>query len=256
MDQESALKKISTILLILLGLALLIGANYLLFSTQASLPSQVKDALNSNDQIKVTLKQEQYLMMEPMETPPTRGLIMYPEGRMDVRTYGYVARQIAQEGYLVIFLSRRGEREVDPVQAYAHIEEIIASHPEITAWAIGGHTWNGQISTTYALGHPEQINALVYWAGRFSEGNDLSEISLPVLYVYGTLDDENVGLIETIQPILPEGTVWVSIEGGNRVGFGSYGPMAADVGAEISEVDQQNQAAEATVEFLDQVLNP
>jgi hypothetical protein len=102
----------------------------------------------------------------------------------------------------------------------------------------------------YALEHPERVDAVALWAVRMAESGDLSTIDLPVLYVYGTLDDENVNLVAGSEPYLPEDTVWVPVEGGNRVGFGGFGPMAADVGASISITQQQSQAVEATVAFL------
>jgi hypothetical protein len=78
----------------------------------------------------------------------------------------------------------------------------------------------------------------------------LADSSLPVLMIYGTLDDENVDLVVNNKPLLPEHTVWVTIEGGNRAQFANCGPMPADAVATISSESQQAQAAAATVEFL------
>lgn len=95
-----------------------------------------------------------------------------------------------------------------------------------------------------------RVVGVVLWAARLDETTSLVGSDLPVLMVYGTLDDGNVGLVAASKPFLPQHTVWVPIEGGNRVQLGSYGPMAADVGAAISSEAQQAQAAAATIEFL------
>jgi hypothetical protein len=68
--------------------------------------------------------------------------------------------------------------------------------------------------------------------------------------IYGTADDDKTGLLASVKPYLPEHTVWVAIEGGNRTQFANFGPMPADAGATISSEDQQAQAVSATLEFL------
>jgi hypothetical protein len=78
----------------------------------------------------------------------------------------------------------------------------------------------------------------------------LANSNLPVLMVYGTRDDENVNLVATARPLLPEHTIWVPIEGGNRAQFANFGPMPADATATISSEVHQALAAAATVEFL------
>ena len=55
------------------------------------------------------------------------------------------------------------------------------------------------------------------------------------------------------QPLLPAGTYWVAIEGGNHAGFGWYGDQDGDNPATISRGSQQNQVIQASIEFLDQM---
>jgi len=67
----------------------------------------------------------------------------------------------------------------------------------------------------------------------------LANSNLPVLMVYGTLDDEHVNLVASSKPFLPEHTAWVAIEGGNRAQFANFGPMPADIVATISSESHQ-----------------
>ncbi|TAK11474.1 MAG: hypothetical protein EPO32_12090 [Anaerolineae bacterium] len=247
------MKRIYSVLGALVAIAALVGVNYALFSGKLlGLSPEILATLESDDRVTVTIVGDnEQLVMVPAGAEPRAGLILYPEGRMDVRTYGPVARRLAGAGYRVVFLSRRLEREGDLAAEYARIEAIINAQPEVETWFVGGHTFGGTIGVGYALSHPDRVAGLVLWAVRLDSGDaDLSGSDLPVLYVYGTLDDENVDLMARVGPRLPAEATIVSIEGGNRVQFGSYGPMAADVGAGITPEEQQVQAAAATVEFL------
>jgi hypothetical protein len=50
--------------------------------------------------------------------------------------------------------------------------------------------------------------------------------------------------------LLPPGTRWVAIEGGNHGQFGWYGEQAGDNLANISREIQQDQVIQATLDLL------
>ncbi|MBN2499242.1 MAG: hypothetical protein JXB38_00665 [Anaerolineales bacterium] len=245
------MKKSTILILVVLGAILLLGLNYAFFSGMIlGLGPEVKAALESDAQVQVV--ENKYLAFLPQGQTATTGLLFFPEGRQDVQTYAVPARAIAEEGYAVILMSRRGaDIDADEEQ---RLPTVMADFPEIENWVIGGHTWGGVVGSGYALNHLDQFSGIVLWATRMDE-LDLSGLDLPVLYVFGTNDDENVaGELTAGKAHLPPDVVWVPVEGGNRVGFASFGPMAADVGADITEAEQQVQAAQATVEFLQQIV--
>jgi dienelactone hydrolase len=250
------MKKGITISLIVVGILAVIGVNVALFSGEIiGLPAEVKTALKSDDLVKVSQdSKEDWLVFEPTGDT-TKGLIFYPESRMDPRTYAPVSRQIAEAGYLVVFMSRRGQNEVDLPGEIERIQAVMAAFPQVTQWALGAHTWGAVAAAGYAGQYPETLTALVFWAPRLDvSGISLADSSLPTLVIYGTRDEENTGFVEEVEPNLPPQTEWVVIEGGNRVSFASFGPMAADVGATISEAEQQSQAAADTLAFLTKVM--
>jgi pimeloyl-ACP methyl ester carboxylesterase len=194
---------------------------------------------------------DSWMVLTPQAQPPTTGLILYPEGRMDIQSYAPIGRLLAEAGYQVIFLSRRLDRELDQGEENQRIAAVMEAFPQIETWVVGGHTWGGATAVRFALANPDKVAGVVLWAARLDVSSDLSQSDFPVLVVYGTRDEENTGMVANVTPFLPTDTVWVSIEGGNRVQFGDYGPMAADVGATISNEEQQAQAVAATLEFLE-----
>jgi hypothetical protein len=244
------MKKSTILILAVLGVILLLGVNYAFFSGMIlGLGPEVKAALESDAQVQVV--ENEYLAFLPQSQIATAALLFFPEGREDVHAYAVPARAIAEEGYAVILVSRRGA-DIDADEE-KRLPTVMVDFPEIETWAIGGHTWGGVVGSSYALNHLDQFAGIVLWATRMDE-LDLSGVDLPVLYVFGTNDDENVeGSLTAGKAYLPPDVVWVPVEGGNRVGFASFGPMAADVGADISEAEQQAQAAQATVKFLQQI---
>lgn len=249
------MKRLYTIIGAVVAIAALVGVNYMLFSGRLlGLSEDLLATLESDDRVAVTLLEEnEQLIMIPAGGAVRAGLILFPEGRMDIRTYGPIARRLAEDGYRVVFLSRRVDQADDLTSEIERIEGVMATYPDTPAWFVGGHTFGGTIAASYALENPDRLAGLILWAVRLETDSgqvDLTALALPTLYVYGTLDDENVDLMTRVVPRLPAGAVIVPIEGGNRVQFGSYGPMAADVGASITPEEQQAQAATATLEFL------
>jgi hypothetical protein len=245
-------KKVGIGVPIVLGIGLLIWLNYALFAGKIlGLSPEVKDALQSDDEVEVALlEDDSWLVMVPSKTAPTTGMILYPEGHRDIRSYALITREIARQGFQVVFLSLRLETEYSEAEERGRIEAVISAYPQIERWAVGGHTWGAQAGVDYAAHHPDRVAGVVLWAGRMDGTTSLADSDLPVLMVYGTLDDENVNLVANNKPFLPQHTVWVTIEGGNRAQFANYGPMPADAVATISSESQQAQAAATTVEFL------
>lgn len=184
----------------------------------------------------------------PTAAEPTTGLIFYPGGRVAAGAYAAAAHAIAAEGYLVVIVPMPLRLAVFGANA---AEGVIAAYPQITRWAVGGHSLGGAFAADFAYKHPEAVEGLVLWAAYPPSSDDLSTHALAVVSIYGTRD----GLAgpEKIAPtraLLPADTVYVAIEGGNHAGFGRYGPQAGDNAATITPEAQQAQVVAATVGLL------
>lgn len=247
------MKKWITILLIVLGAGAVVALNLALFSGQLiGLPPQVKTALKSDEKVIVLEdKRNGWVSFQPADIKEVKaGLVFFPEGRMDPRTYAPIGREIAEAGYLIVFTSRRTETDIDQAAENERIQAVMAAYPTVSSWVLGAHTWGSYPAAGYANQYPQTITALVLWAPRLEPAFSLADSTLPTLAIYGTLDEENTGFVEEVESLLPAQTEWAAIKGGNRVSFASFGPMAADVGASIGEAAQQSQAAQITVDWL------
>ena len=228
-------------------LLVVIVAGVLFWATRAAGPMpEALDALESDSQVMVMT--DPWLIFRPTSRQPDTGLIIYPGGRVDPRSYAPPAREIAEQGFLVIIVPMPLNLAV---LAPGRATDVISAYPEIRRWAIGGHSLGGAMAARYALDHPSLIQGLILWAAYPASGDDLSSHALAATSIYGTRD--GVSTVEEIlssQHLLPPDTTWAPIDGGNHAQFGWYGPQSGDMTATISREEQQRQVVDASLFLL------
>jgi hypothetical protein len=208
-------------------------------------------SLESDELVEVS--QDKWITFTPQDMQTSTGFILYPGGLVEAQAYAPAARAIAEAGYLVVVTPMPLNLAVFNSGAAA---DVIAAHPEIMNWAIGGHSLGGSMAASFADQNINYIDGLVLWASYPAESNDLSGKPILVTSIYGTLD--GVATPEQVlasEPLLPQETVWVPIEGGNHAQFGWYGPQDGDNPAEISRKEQQNQTVKSTLTLLSKIGN-
>jgi predicted alpha/beta-hydrolase family hydrolase len=202
------------------------------------------DAMSSDDQVQV--ETGPWLTFRPSGSQPDTGLILYPGGRVDYRSYAPLARDIARRGYTVVIAPMPFNLAVFGA---GRASDVIAAHPEIQHWAIGGHSLGGAMAANYVYGHADAVSGLALMAAYPAGNNSLADRSLDVLSIYGT-EDGAVEQLKAAQSLLPAGTEWMAIEGGNHAGFGWYGPQPGDGTASISREEQQAHTVGAVAALL------
>lgn len=232
---------------LLLLLPILGAAAFVIWAGTGPAPMpQALAALQPDD--RVWVETEPWLIFQPAAEDPTSGLILYPGARVDPRAYAPAARDLAEEGHLVIIVPM-------PLNlaffAPDRAAEVMAAFPGIENWAVGGHSLGGAMAANFARGNPLAVRGLVLWAAYPAASDDLSGYQLAASSIYGTRDglatpDE----IDASRPLLPPDTHWIPIEGGNHAQFGWYGPQSGDNEATISREEQQAQIVSATLQLL------
>jgi len=207
-----------------------------------------QQALESDSSVTVSDLDGWYTFM-PAQDSATTGFIFYPGGKVLPAAYATVARAIAEAGYPSFVVKMPLNLAViAPNKA----DEVMAAHPEITRWVIGGHSLGGSMAATYANGHPDAVQGLVLMASYPAAYDDLStRESLIVASIYGTND--GLAKVESVlgaEPLLPESAQFVEIVGGNHSYFGSYGDQPGDGVATLTREEQQAQIVESTLAIL------
>jgi dienelactone hydrolase len=196
----------------------------------------------------VNVSVDPWITFTPVNKAPTTGLIFYPGGLVEAEAYAPSARVMAEAGFLVVITPMPLNLAVLDSNAAA---EVIQTYPEIENWVIGGHSLGGAMSASYSVKNPDQIDGLVLWAAYPAESSDLSDQTIKVTSIYGSLDGvATPDQVLAARPLLPEETTWVPIEGGNHAQFGWYGSQDGDNPATISREEQQSQVVTATLALL------
>ena len=202
---------------------------------------QALAALESGDGVTVSEGAGGWVFM-PRGEEPTRGLVYYPGGHVDARSYAPPARELAKRGYLVVV------PEMPLSLAFFNLDaadKVIEEYPGVRTWVMAGHSLGGVAAATYAAKHPDSVGGLVLYASYPAGGTDLSGAKLAVASRAGTLDGVvDRANLESSYALLPPDTDTAPIEGGNHAQFGSYGPQPGDNPAAISAEGQWRIAAD------------
>ena len=143
-------------LVVLLVPALSLGGFVLWAQTTPAPMAEPLAALESDAPVQVTT--DRWLVFKPANEEPTAGLILYPGGRVDPRSYSPAARAVAGGGYLVVIAPMPLNLAVFASDAAG---DVIAAYPDVSHWAIGGHSLGGAMAARFAYSHPAEVQGLV-----------------------------------------------------------------------------------------------
>src|SRR5512133_595874 len=109
--------------------------------------------IQGNDRVQV--KSDRYAYFQPSNSPAKTGFIFYPGGRVDYRSYAPMARMLAEKGWPVAIVPMPLNLAVLGSDRAAW---VIADHPEVQHWVVGGHSLGGSMAAKFADENPTQIS--------------------------------------------------------------------------------------------------
>lgn len=180
------------------------------------------------------------------------GLVFYPGARVDAHAYRDVLGPLANAGYLVVILKEPlGLSLLDPSQARG----VMDRHPEITSWAVGGHSLGGVSASSFAKANDDVAGLLLF--ASYPADNMAAADGVSVLSVSGSHDGFSTpDKIASSKTRLPASTEYVVVEGGVHAFFGDYGEQPGDGEPGISRELAQQQIAAASLRFMDRLRTP
>ena len=198
----------------------------------------------------VTVEIGKYIIFTPKITTNT-GFIFYPGGKVSEDAYAPLCRSIARQGYKVFIVPMPFKLAVLGKNRATDLE---ISYPEIKNWAIGGHSLGGVMAASYAFSNPSSIKALILYASYPQDSNDLSKLNIKVLSTWGSRDGvADINKIQSSKKLLPNDSIFQSIQGGNHGQFGNYGFQKGDNISTISTIQQQQIAVKSTISILEEI---
>ncbi len=244
------MRRRNKILIIVLIAILVVFSGFIIWAETPPPPMQQAYDSSKSD-ANVSVLQAQWLVFEPKNANYTTGFIFYPGGRINYLSYAPYAHAIAAQGYLVVIVPMPLNLAVLGVNK---ANEVIASYPTVTAWAIGGHSLGGSMAAQYIHDNPDKVEGLALWASYPPSGVNLSTFNITTVTIHGTNDGiVSSQQIEDSLKQLPTETVKVEITGGNHAQFGWYGSQSGDNPATISREQQQDLTVNATIQMLEKL---
>lgn len=192
----------------------------------------------------VTVQQtEDSIIFIPTEA--RAGFIFYPGALVPTEAYAPLLRALAEEGVLCVAVHMPLRLAVLDMSAAKGIAD---QYPQITCWAIGGHSLGGAMAASYAAANGEDFAALVLLAAYSTA--ELPE-NLAVVSIYSDQDQVmNREKYAQYRVNLPEGTQELIIPGGNHAQFGDYGQQKSDGVATITAQEQLDSTVRAILPVL------
>lgn len=212
--------------------------------------------LKSDGRVFVT-EDSRYWAFEPARGASPTALLFFPGGSVDPAAYAPLMRAAAAEGlsaYLVRLPGKLAAPNKHRQDAIAQGQAVIKASPAVERWAVGGHSMGGAVAAQFVHEEPKQFRGLILLGTTHPRDFDLSGFTGDVTKVYGT-EDRVAKHSQSLanKRLLPVGTTWVEVKGGNHAQFGSYGTQFGDGQATISPESQQQAACEALVKAMQRV---
>ena len=165
-----------------------------------------------------------YITFTPTANKSSIGIIFYPGAKVQPEAYSVIASKLAMNGYTTIIVKMPFNLAIFGVNK---ADDVIALHPEISTWVIGGHSLGGVFASDYAVNHQSKIKGVIYLAAY--PNTNASNATFKALSIRGSLD----GLATTNQISenlnkFPANTTFITITGGNHANFGNYGLQEGD----------------------------
>lgn len=177
---------------------------------------------------------------------PTVGLVFYPGGNVDYRSYAPLMEALAERGILSVLLKMPLSLAILDMDA---AEGVQSSYPQVERWYIGGHSLGGFAASTYLEKAHTDYEGLILLAAYTQ--SDLTATGLDVLTIYGSEDGVlNMDNYAKGLPLLPDGYSELVIDGGCHAYFGAYGAQKGDGIPTVSREDQMRITVDAVADFI------
>ena len=190
------------------------------------------------------------ITLTPTAAAPTTGLVFQPGAKVDPRAYVPLLRQVAAAGYLVVVIKQPYAIGFLSIGEPAGVAD---AHPEISRWAVGGHSLGGVAAGEYAARPESGSRGLLLWAS-YPLTSLADRSDLLVASVSGTADGLTTPAdVEASRAKLPPDSTFTAVAGGVHAYFGDYGTQAGDGTATVDRANAQREIVAATTAFLGRV---
>lgn len=220
-----------------------IAVNHMSYQPEAA----AQQALKGNS--RVVVKGGGTIAFEPEKRIGETGVIFYPGAFVAPEAYAPLALEIAEQGYPVYIVRMPMNLAVlSPERG----SEIMALHPEIESWIVGGHSLGGAMAPELAEAQTKVKG--IFFLAAYPADDGIRDTEIQVVSLWGSDDGvADLDKVKAAEAVYPGAAVMTEIEGGNHAGFGDYGAQKGDNPADISNTEQMHQAAAGILGLLEKI---
>jgi hypothetical protein len=190
----------------------------------------------------------------PASAGKRTGVIFFCGSGIAAQAYAPLLRPIADAGHPVFVIKlpyRFAPVESHRLTALQRAREVFAANPAISQWVVSGHSLGGALAARLARSGTPAIAGLVLIGTTHPKEDDLSALQIPVTKVYGSNDGvAPPDRVLSNRRLLPPGTKFIDIKGGNHSQFGRYGHQLFDGTATVSRDEQEAITRSAILDAL------
>lgn len=239
--------RLRVVLLTVLGVLVIGSVAFVVWASSARPPETGPlQAALSDPAVEVTLGP--VVELRPSDTTASRGVVFYPGARVEPAAYVATWAPIVAETDVLVLIPSMPLNLA--VFGRSRAGDLIADHPRIERWWVGGHSLGGAMAASW-LGDqpPGAVEGLSLWASFATGGAELrTRTDLTVLSVSGTRDGlATPSDIAERRDLLPSDALVVEVEGMNHAQFGRYGAQGGDRSPTISDEAAQSALTRAHV---------
>lgn len=178
----------------------------------------------------------------------TRGVIIYPGGKVDEKAYAYLAKSLSDLGYEAVVLKMPLKLAI---LGGNKARKYIEGSERIEEWVVIGHSLGGVAAAGFIEKNPEKIEGMVFMGSYPTENTDLRDNGIDIYSLIGTEDRivNREAFLAAIEA-LGESVELVEIPGGNHSYYANYGNQENDGAASIGYAEQQQYILDAVTEIF------
>jgi pimeloyl-ACP methyl ester carboxylesterase len=182
----------------------------------------------------------------PDEDGERTALVFYPGGRVAPESYLYTLASLVERANVTVFVPRVPLNLAILDEDAA--DEVVADHPEVDRWYVGGHSLGGAFACRHAAGNPDRFDGVVVF-GSYCD-RSLSGSGLSTLVVVGERDRVlNQDAFEENRENLPADARVVRLEGVNHSQFGAYSGQSGDVPGTVDRETARERLTTVVLEW-------
>lgn len=176
----------------------------------------------------------------------TKGIVLYPDARIDSAAYAYKMSGVAKLGVAVVIVKPLLHLPSLDIHGPADFESLATS---VKDWYVAGHSLGGVKACQVAYNNQTSFKGLIL-LGSYCAGS-IATLSIPVLSLAGSNDGlTTTQSIQNHKSSLPKDTNFQIITGLNHAGFGNYGAQNGDGNMAIDDTDALQKITDSSAKFI------